>query len=117
MPLLESGKFDMANDTDVYYCQECGAMFLYQDIHFERVENRHFWLDDCPVEVWCEKLCPECGSWCIEEAEYCEWCGEPFKPGELVDGFCEDCRKELGDEFFGDVQCDSGTSPGDCDTV
>lgn len=77
-----------------WYCKDCGSVFMYEDIRFEKVENRHWWLDDCPVETWCDRLCPECGSMDIDECEYCEYCGDPFKPGELIDYICERCRKE-----------------------
>jgi predicted amidophosphoribosyltransferase len=41
--------------------------------------------------------CPECGSPAIYEAPECDGCGEVFRPQDLVNGFCEDCRKEYGE--------------------
>lgn len=77
-----------------YYCECCGAVFAKEDIRVNSGCDVHWWLDDKPKEYWAEWLCPECGSACIEECEYCEYCGDPFKPGELVDGVCEECRKK-----------------------
>lgn len=80
---------------DWFYCEECGAKFTEDDVMIVREEERHSWLDDCPVEIRHEWLCPDCGSGCIQECDYCDWCGDPFRPGELIDGICERCRKEL----------------------
>lgn len=76
-----------------YYCQDCGAVFSEEDLLVETVENRHWWLDDCPVERWTEYSCPECGSSDVEEAEYCDYCGDAFRPEDLTDGVCAKCRK------------------------
>lgn len=80
---------------DWYYCQDCGAVFPEHEIRTEQIENRHWWLDDCPVERLTECHCPECGSSDIEEAAYCDYCGDPFRPEDLVDGLCASCREEL----------------------
>lgn len=83
---------------DFYYCEICGAVFMEEDMTILRHEEPHGELDGCPSEILYERLCPECGSASIEECEYCDWCGEPFKPEDLVDGMCEKCRKELEDD-------------------
>lgn len=83
---------------DFYYCEICGAVFMEDDMTILRHEEPHGELDGCPSEILYERLCPECGSASIEECEYCDWCGEPFKPEDLVDGMCEKCRKELEDD-------------------
>ena len=77
---------------DWYYCQDCGAVFSEEDLLVETVENRHWWLDDCPVERLTEYSCPECGSNDVEEAEYCDYCGDAFRPEDLTDGVCARCR-------------------------
>lgn len=84
----------MNDGFERWYCEECGALFQGMNAHIEHVENRHWWLDDCPVEHWTEMYCPECGSPAIYEAPECDGCGEVFRPQDLVDGFCEKCRKE-----------------------
>ena len=77
-----------------YYCKDCGAVFSAEELVVEDVENRHWWLDDCPVERWTEYSCPECGSSDVEEAEYCDYCGDAFAPSDLIDGMCARCRAE-----------------------
>ena len=75
-----------------YYCECCGAVFPEREIRVEHIENIHWWLDDCPVEQWTEYHCPECDSSDIDEAEYCDCCGDAFNPSDLIDGLCEKCR-------------------------
>lgn len=79
---------------DWFYCADCGAVFPESQVHVEQIENRHYWLDDKPVERWCEYYCPECGSVDIQEAVYCDWCGDALRPEDLKDGLCELCRRE-----------------------
>ena len=77
-----------------WVCQECHEVIPRDDLRIVREENRHWWLDDCPVEVSYSVYCPYCGSEWVEEAEYCEGCGEPCDPKDLEYGLCEVCRKE-----------------------
>jgi hypothetical protein len=77
-----------------YYCEDCKAIFSEEEVTVIVNENRHWWLDDCPIETWTEYECPECGSSYIEECEYCDMCGEPCMPDTLIDGLCEKCKKE-----------------------
>ena len=75
-------------------CEDCKEVFPRSDLKEVRAEQRCFWLDDCPTEVLYEFHCPICGSEFITEAVYCENCGEPCLPEDLVDGWCAVCRKE-----------------------
>ena len=77
---------------EFYCCEDCGEIFLKEDIIVVCEEEPQPWVDGCPVEKIYEWHCPECGSSDINECEYCEECGEPFRPQDLVDGVCESCR-------------------------
>ena len=70
-------------------------LFPEDDVHVERVNNVHWWLDDRPVESWVELSCPYCGSQDFVEPSVCEECGEAFPPRELnAEGVCKECRKK-----------------------
>lgn len=77
---------------DYYYCNDCGAIFNDECAKYAVTVERHWWLDDCPAETLTEMLCPECGSFDIEECSYCEECGEACRPQDLIDYLCEKCR-------------------------
>ena len=83
-----------------YYCDQCGAVFPADDMRVITFEECHWWLDDRPTETWHEWLCPECGSAAVEECEYCDGCGDALRPDQLIDGFCEQCRKEVEEGAF-----------------
>lgn len=76
------------------YCQDCKSIFMKEDVGCRVERDVHYWLDDKPVERWCEYHCPECGSVDIQEAVYCDWCGDALRPEDLKDGLCELCRRE-----------------------
>ena len=78
-------------------CENCGELFEEHDARVEVTKNIHYWLDDKPVEEWCDYLCPECGSADIHDAPYCDNCGDAVRPEDLIDGLCEMCRKELSE--------------------
>lgn len=78
---------------DWMYCEDCKAIFIKDDAGVRVERDVHYWLDDKPVEEWAEWFCPECGSGNIEEADYCEICGEVIIPEDSPDGLCEECRK------------------------
>ena len=75
---------------EYYYCEDCGAVFMKEDMTVSCEEEPHPWIDGCPVEKLYEWHCPECGSSDVKECEYCEDCGEPCRPDDLVDGVCID---------------------------
>ena len=77
-----------------YYCNDCGSVFQENEIRVVTGEDRHWWLDDCPVERWTELHCPECDSEDIDEAEYCDYCGDAFRPEDLTDGICQACLEK-----------------------
>ena len=79
---------------DYWYCKKCKEIASVQDLKFIRDEEPHYWLDDSPTEVSYTAYCPYCGSDQIDEACYCDICGEPFAPDDLEDGMCEDCREK-----------------------
>ncbi len=95
---------------DWNYCESCGSIFTHDEIRIVTHRTVHYWLDDKPTDFEYEWLCPECGSACIEEAEYCEICGEPLRPSDLVDGLCEICREEVAKDEGASEQ---GRSQGD----
>ena len=79
-----------------WHCLECNEIIPRDELRIVREEERHYWLDDCPVEVNYICFCPYCGSEELEEAEYCEGCGDPYGPDELdADGLCVTCRAKL----------------------
>lgn len=84
----------MNDEFTWFYCADCGALFQGMNAHIESGVDVHWWLDDCPKEYWSYMYCPECRSDNIEVAPECDGCGEIFRPQDLVDGFCEKCRKE-----------------------
>ena len=77
-----------------YYCESCGSLFMSEDVRIIREEEYHPGLDGIQTEYMCYYACPECGSTCLEEADYCEICGEPMVPDSSWDGLCEACRRE-----------------------
>ena len=77
-----------------WYCQRCRGIIAQEDLNFAWEEELHYWLDDCPVETYVTAHCPCCGSEEIDEAEYCEVCGEPFAPEDLEDGICKECMEK-----------------------
>ena len=77
-----------------WYCQRCRGIIAQEDLSLVREEERHYWLDDSPVETYVTARCPYCGSEEIDEAEYCEVCGEPFAPEDLEDGVCKECSEK-----------------------
>ena len=81
-----------------WYCQDCGGIIPRDELRIIRHEERHYWLDDCPVEDFYEIRCPYCGSELIDEAEYCDGCGEPCSPKDLTDGLCAVCREKAEKE-------------------
>lgn len=84
---------------DWLYCNDCHAVFMAEDASIRREEERHYWLDDSPVEVLYMRCCPECGSSDIDEAAYCDECGCAFAPDGLDDNFlCEECREKYEGE-------------------
>lgn len=77
-----------------WYCQRCKEVISQDDLRFVREAERHYWLDDSPVESYAYALCPYCGSDQIDEADYCEVCGEPFVPEDLEGGICKECLEK-----------------------
>lgn len=69
----------------IYYCHDCGEFFDKEDIRIKCISQGDY---SEPSEY--EWYCPHCGSEDIEEAEECEFCGEPVKPDSRIH-FCEDC--------------------------
>lgn len=85
--------------ADWYFCDDCKAIFMSEDVHVIVHRDVHYWLDDQPVETSYEYLCPECGSPCISEAAYCEECGEVCLPEDLDENWlCAECRKKYEEE-------------------
>ena len=77
-----------------WYCQDCCEVIPRDELRITHTNEWHTWLDDCPAELFYEAHCPYCGSELLDEAEYCDMCGEPCNPKDLEDGLCEVCRKE-----------------------
>ena len=59
----------MMDDCTRFYCLACGAKFLGMEADYHTVQERHIWLDDCPVETLSFMACPECGCEDIEEID------------------------------------------------
>lgn len=59
----------MMDDCTRFYCLACGAKFLGMEADYHTVQERHIWLDDCPVETLLFMACPECGCEDIEEID------------------------------------------------
>lgn len=75
---------------DYFYCNECGGvMDAVEALCFRR--EIHNELDERPTEWIGERRCLYCGSYDLEEAVYCDDCGELFPDTLLNDGFCPDC--------------------------
>lgn len=81
-----------------WVCQDCNEIIPRDELKTIRHVERHYWLDDCPAEDFYEFRCPYCGSELIDEAEYCDGCGEPCSPKDLTDGLCAVCREEAEKE-------------------
>ena len=77
-----------------WVCQDCNEIIPRDELQVIRHEEWHYWLDGYLAEMFYEIRCPYCGSELIDEAEYCDGCGEPCSPRDLVDGLCAVCRKE-----------------------
>ena len=77
-----------------WYCQNCHEVIPRDELKIHHTVVWHTELDNCPMENVYEARCPYCGSEFLDEAEYCEGCGEPCDPKDLEDGLCEICRKE-----------------------
>ena len=77
-----------------WFCQDCGEVIPRDELKLIRHEEWHYWLDGSPAEAFYEIRCPYCGSELIDEAEYCDGCGEPCNPSDLEDGLCAICREE-----------------------
>lgn len=45
-----------------YKCENCGHIFQDHSAEWHRVYERHYWLDDSPLEQLDFMACPECGS-------------------------------------------------------
>ena len=83
----------------LWYCKECSECFTDEDVAWICEEERHTWLDDCPVERLYFRHCPVCGSEDIEECPECESCGGQFHPDDLDEnGLCPDCREREVEE-------------------
>ncbi len=50
-----------------FKCEDCGEIFEDHDIEYHRVNERHYWLDDSPIEQLEFRACPYCHSEDIEE--------------------------------------------------
>ena len=81
-----------------WVCQDCNEIIPRDELKTIRHVERHYWLDDCPAEMFYEFRCPYCGSELIDEAVYCDGCGEPCNPKDLTDGLCAVCREEAEKE-------------------
>lgn len=77
-----------------YYCEDCGEVFDEDEIEL-RVNGE--WLEYWGSRVYREvntSLCPHCGSESIQEASYCDKCGEAYPPENLDENnLCEDCKE------------------------
>lgn len=77
-----------------YICNHCGnemddyeALVLVPEVHNE--------LDEKPIEWIGQLQCIYCGSDDLEEAEYCEECGELFPLDQLdINWLCPTCARE-----------------------
>ena len=77
-----------------WYCHRCKEIIPRDELRIVREEERHYWLDDSPVEVSYNVFCPYCGSEEIDETDYCDVCGSPCIPDDLEDGICKECREK-----------------------
>ena len=67
-----------------YYCNDCNNMFEESE-----ADSRPTRLEDSRPKGGFVMLCPYCGSDDLEEASYCERCGEPIPPDEHLCDVCE----------------------------
>ena len=81
----------MAHLADYWYCRDCDSFISDEDATII-VPEIHYELEGRTVELLCQKVCPECGNCDLEEAEYCEECGELLVPGAQDDWLCDSCR-------------------------
>ena len=81
-----------------WYCQDCNEIIPRDDLQIIRHEEWHYELDGYPAEMFYEIRCPYCGSELIDEAVYCDGCGEPCSPKDLTDGLCTVCLGEAEKE-------------------
>ena len=82
-----------------FYCEDCRALFPEEDVNVSVIYDHHWWLDDCPTETFYLRKCPECGSENVEEAAFCDECGEVCLPEDLDENWlCAECRKKYEQE-------------------
>ena len=67
-----------------YYCDFCEDIFSEEDAKIIREPDGYG-----EREVY---ACPVCHGTEIEEADYCEICGRPIRPGQT---YCEKCLDEV----------------------
>lgn len=81
-----------------YFCLDCDSvMDDTESLCFH--PEAHSELDGNPVEWVGERRCIYCNSDNLEEAEYCDECGELF-PRSMLDenSLCENCRQKYQEE-------------------
>jgi len=81
-----------------WVCLDCNEIIPRDDLQIIRHEEWHYELDGYPAEMFYEIRCPYCGSELIDEAVYCDGCGEPCSPKDLTDGLCVACRGKAEQE-------------------
>ena len=50
-----------------FVCSACGEVFPENHVVYHRYIERHYWLDESPIEQLEFRACPECGSEEVEE--------------------------------------------------
>ena len=71
----------------MFYCNNCNEIFEESAAHSRPAVEE----DSLPPWEWVA-VCPYCGSEDLDEASFCERCGEPIPPGESL---CDCCRDDL----------------------
>lgn len=85
--------------ANYYICKHCdGYMEAREASVF--VPEIHYELDEKPTEWLHELRCIYCNAPEdeLEEAEFCDYCGDIFQLEELEDGLCPACQKKLEKE-------------------
>lgn len=67
-----------------YYCNNCCEILDESELEWRNTE-----LEDSRSPWDKVAICPCCGSEELEEAAFCERCGEPIPPGEHLCDVCE----------------------------